>query len=178
MKRCVIDTNVIVTANKAILGSDDGFVNKYPDLIIKCIKFLDNIKKKNGKIYVALDEDNEIFNEYKTYMNFSGQPGVGDSFFKWLHDIRWSFPETERIKLHKTENGYVEFPILMEQAGVDPSDKKFFAVSNGHPSKPDIYEAVDAKWWNWRNDAKLCGINIKFIDEQYMQNQNNVDWFS
>ena len=172
MKRCVIDTNVIVTANKAILGLDDDFVKKYPELIIKCIHFLEKIKKMDGKTYVVLDEDDEIFNEYKTHMNFSGQPGVGDSFFKWLHDIRWSFPETERIKLHKTENGYSEFPTDMEQIGVDPSDKKFFSVSNGHPSKPNIYEATDAKWWNWRDAAKLCGINIKFIDEQYMRSNN------
>lgn len=172
MKRCVIDTNVIVMANKAVRCFDDD-TNNYPMLIVNCIELLQKIKEKG--LYVLFDEGEEIFNEYKTHMNFSGQPGVGDAFFKWLHDKRWGFPDSERIKLHKTTNGYEEFPAEMEQIGVDPSDKKFFAVSNTHPCKPDIYEAVDAKWWNWRDAALKSGIHIRFIDEQYMRDHNRTE---
>jgi len=170
MMRCVIDTNVMVTANKAVRCPDDDLVKYYPQLIINCIEFLQQITEKG--IYVLLDVDDEIFNEYKDYLNFSGQPGVGDSFFKWLHDHRWSFPSSERVMLHKTEDGYAEFPLGMEQVGVDPSDKKFFAVSYAHPAKPDIFEAVDAKWWNWAEAAMQCGIRIRFMDEQYMRDHN------
>lgn len=172
MKRCVIDTNVMVTANKAVRCFDDD-IDNYPMLIINCIELLHRIKQKG--IYVVLDEDEEIFIEYKNYLNFSGQPGVGDSFFKWLNDRRWGFPESERIKLHKTEEGYKEFPMDMELVNVDPSDKKFFAASNAHPCKPDIYEAVDAKWWNWRDAALKSGIHIRFMDEQYMRDHNKTN---
>ena len=171
MKRCVIDTNVMITANKAVICHEDDIVNNYPALIINCIEFLQQVINKD--IYVVLDADDEIFSEYRGHLNFSGQPGVGDVFFKWLHTKRWEFPTSEVIRLNKTENGYEEFPQEMENVNVDPSDKKFFAVSNAHSSKPDIFEAVDSKWWDWRNAAMRCGIHIRFLDEQYMKDFNS-----
>jgi len=45
MKRCVIDTNVMVTANKAVkCPAGDDAIN-YPELIIECIETLQKIKK-------------------------------------------------------------------------------------------------------------------------------------
>ena len=88
-----------------------------------------------------------------------------------MHNNRYRHIDTE-VRLHKTNNGYKEFPQGMELENVDSSDKKFFAVSNAHPSKPDIFEAVDSKWWKWATSAKNCGINIVFIDEQYMTDHN------
>ena len=170
MKRCVIDTNVMVTANKIVSAIDDDIVVRYPALVECCIKTLISISEK--QVYVVLDEDDEIFNEYKVLLHFSGQPGVGDAFFKWLHDNRWSFPASERIKLHKTNDSYTEFPIEMEVENVDVSDKMFFAISNAHPAKPAILEAADTKWWKWKEAAVKCGISIVFMDEDYMRDHN------
>ena len=172
MKRCVIDTNVLITANKVLSCPSDGDVSLYPDLLEKCVKILLQIKKK--RTYVVLDTDDEIYGEYKKYLNFSGQPGVGDIFFKWLNDNRYSFPDTERISLHKEDHGYLEFPPEMYDVNVDPSDMIFFAVSNAHKYKPVILEATDAKWWNWKDAAKKFGIHIMFIDEQYMRDHNPI----
>jgi len=169
MTRCVIDTNVLINANAAVKAQVNDDILNYPSLIAACVKTLHEIKEKNT--YIVLDAGDEIFSEYKAHLNFSGQPGVGDVFFKWLHDRRWSFPSSERIELHKTENGFEEFPSEMEHLGVDPDDKKFFAVSNAHPAKPKIYESSDTKWWNWRDVAMKCGIEIKFVDELYMQDK-------
>jgi len=160
----------MITANKAVNCTADDTVSLYPSLVASCIELLQRVQKKGT--YIVLDEDFEIFNEYKDHLSFSGQPGVGDIFFKWLFDNCWGFPPSERIKLHKTENGYVEFPRGMEDVDVDLDDMKFFAVSNAHPSKPDIYEATDSKWWNWRYAAMQCGIRVQFLDEQYMRDKN------
>jgi hypothetical protein len=170
MKRCIVDTNVLVTANKAVNPDEESLL--YPKMIIECIETL--LKIKEEQIYVVLDIDDEIFMEYKRYLSFKGQPGVGDAFFKWLNDVRWSFPQTERVQLHKTETGYTEFPEVMESVRVDESDKKFFATSNGHSAKqkPPIYEASDSLWWKWKDAAMQCGIRIIFMDEQYMKDKN------
>jgi len=160
----------MITANSVVRSTEEDIINSYPTLVVSSIELLQRIQKKGT--YVVLDEDFEIFNEYKNYLSFSGQPGVGDIFFKWLFDNCWGFPSSERIKLHKTENGYKEFPRGMENTNVDLDDMKFFAVSNAHPLKPDIYEATDSKWWNWRNAAMQCGIRIQFLDEEYMQDKN------
>ena len=154
-----------------LLACINDDISNYPMLVIKCIETLLRIKQKD--IYVVFDTDEEVFNEYKNYMNFSGQPGVGDIFFKWLHDNRWSFPDTERVKLHKTKKGYVEFPDKMEQINIDPNDMKFFALSYAHKITPVILEASDSKWWLWRGVAMECGIKIIFMDEQYMRDKNN-----
>jgi len=167
MKRCVIDTNVLVTANKALFCDVNDDVLKYPKLLENCVSILQEIIKKH--IFVVLDTDDEIIEEYKPYLDFSGQPGVGDMFFKWLHDNRYSFPDSERICLHKTADGYIEFPVELREMNVDPSDMKFFAVSYAHPSKPVILEATDAKWWHWTEVAMKCGIHVKFIDEEYIR---------
>jgi hypothetical protein len=170
MKRCVIDTNVLLTANKAFSCDLHDDVQQYPNLVNNCITTLNTIKEK--RIYVVLDYDYEIFDEYREHLSFSGQPGVGDAFFKWLYNHMYSFPETERIALNKAEDGYLEYPNEMKAINVDPSDMKFFAVSNAHPSKPAILEATDTKWWNWADAAKQCGIHIEFMDEQYMRDHN------
>jgi hypothetical protein len=160
----------MVTANKAVCYDEGDIIENYPNLVIKSIELLQSIIKQ--KTYVVLDAGGEIFLEYQGYLNFSGQPGVGDVFFKWLHTKRWEFPPSELIDITKTENGYEEFPYEMEHINVDPSDKKYFAVSNAHPTKPDIVEAADSKWWSWRDAALICGINIHFLDEQYMCDLN------
>ena len=171
MKRCVIDTNVMITANKAAGCHEDDVINNYPSLVINCIELLQLIQKKG--IFIVLDGDFEIINEYKNHLSFSGQPGVGDVFFKWLFNNCWSFPPSEVVMLHKTENGYEEFSAELEAANVDLDDKKFFAASNAHPAKPDIFEATDSKWWIWCEAARQCGINIRFLDEQYMRDMNS-----
>jgi len=170
VERCVIDTNVLVTANKALSCEANDDVANYPKLLEKCVKILHEIIEK--QTFVVLDADDEIISEYKPYLSFSGQPGVGDVFFKWLHDNRHSFPESERVSIHKTTDGYLEFPIDLYSENVDPDDMKFFAVSNAHQYKPIILEATDAKWWKWATAAKRCGILIKFIDKQYMIDHN------
>ena len=170
-KRCVIDTNVMITANKAVRGYDDDDLINYPNLIKNCIMRLQMIIKTHT--YVVFDEGNEIFGEYHRHLKFSGQPGAGDKFFKWMHDNRYRNPDTE-VKLHKTDTGYREFPEEMKACGVDPSDKKFIAVSNAHPQKPNILQATDTKWWSWYEVAGKCGIHIDFIDEQYMLSHNQI----
>jgi hypothetical protein len=170
MTCCLIDTNVLITANKALIPDEVSVA--YPQMVLACIKTLKRITKE--KTFVVLDSGGEIFNEYKEHLSFSGQPGLGDKFFKWLHDNRWRFPESARVELHKEGEDFVEFPEGMRNINVDQSDKKFFAVSNGHAAmrKPPIYEASDALWWRWKEAAHQCGIQIVFMDEQYMRDKN------
>ena len=167
--RQVIDTNVLITANKVVNGHPDDDVFAYPELLKNCVEVLHAITLSNSESYVVLDANGEIFDEYKRYMNFSGQPGVGNSFFKWLHDNRSSFPDSERITLNKTDNGYAELPQQLLELGVDKDDMKFFAVSYAHSAKPVILQATDSKWLNWVETAMECGIEIVFLDEEYIR---------
>jgi hypothetical protein len=174
MKRYVIDTNVLLCANKAVHA--DEISTTYPELIIGCIDKLLSIK--SGSDVVVLDSLGEIYSEYLNQhrietLSLAGQPGVGDAFLKWLHDYQGYFPDEDRVELHKTDNGYEEFPIELMSQNIDPSDRKFFAVSNGHPLKPPIIEASDSKWWLWADACSQYGIHIEFVNERYMREMNH-----
>ena len=169
-RRQIIDTNVIVTANRQV-NIDYDEMHLYPELIIECITTLRAIM--DARAYVVMDNNDEIYAEYLRNLNLGGQKEAGNIFFKWLHDTRYSFPESERVAIEKTpESSYKEFPVGMTELNVDPSDRKFFAVANAHPEHPAIFEATDSKWWNWRETANKCGITIEFLSERYMTDHN------
>ena len=72
--RFVIDTNVPIAANGRNTHADE-------QCQLNCINFLDEIRTKS---IVLLDNEDFLFDEYKKYLSFHGEPGVGDKFFKYL----------------------------------------------------------------------------------------------
>jgi len=149
----VVDTNVVIIANRRDGGSRI--------CANACSQALWKIAK-TGRL--ALDSGLEIFGEYKKYCSFSGQPGVGDAFFKWVHDNLWRSEKVVRVKIkrHK-ERGYVEFPDLAGLAAFDPSDRKFVAVAARHSEHPPILQAADSKWWGFREALFHAGITVVFL---------------
>ncbi|HHK8342826.1 TPA: hypothetical protein ACQVKK_000645 [Serratia marcescens] len=162
----LIDTNVPKTANLAIDMSQVTEENF--QCVSECVELIDQIVKSSTPGLV-LDANNEIFDEYRGQLNMGGNPGMGDSFMKWLHDNRWSFPEEDRVVITKIGDSYEQFPDHQGLMNFDLSDRKFIAVSNAHPRKPCIYEATDSKWWGWKNALMEVGIEVKFIDPTYIE---------
>lgn len=161
----ILDTNVAVTANRNI--SQEGILDDELACISNCIEVIQKIIKSNN---LVLDAGDEIFKEYARHLNLSGVPGVGDIFFKWLHDHRWSFPEEDRVQITPNPNkGYEEFPDHPALDNFDPSDRKFIAVANKHPCHPMIYQAADSKWWIWKTSLKEVGICVKFVCPDYIK---------
>jgi len=163
----IIDTNIPLTSNNALLCPETDL-----DWLIcakNCIELLEAVvKTKDG---LVLDDNNEIFNEYSHKLSYKGQPGLGDKFFKWLHDNRYNFPELDRVHITNNDDTYVEFPDHPDLANFDVSDRKFIAVANAHPNlpKPTIFEATDSKWWGWRKALEEVGIPVHFLGEEYVK---------
>ncbi len=112
---------------------------------------------------MVIDSQDEIFDEYRKNLSLSGQPGIGDSFMKWVYTSRWSFPDSDRVKITCNDGGYEEFPNHPGLKKFDPSDKKFVAVANAHSDKPPILQATDCKWWGWKDPLKESGIEVIFL---------------
>lgn len=68
--------NVLVAANENSEQAD-------PECQIRCIDEL--LAIKNREILV-LDADAEILDEYARHCCRSGEPGVGDQFFRWASE--------------------------------------------------------------------------------------------
>jgi predicted nucleic acid-binding protein len=144
----VIDTNVAVSAN----GN-----NTHASIAcqLACIELLETCKK----LHIAIDKAGLIMGEYAKRLSYAGQPGVGDMFFKYLHDNQHD-PEK---KIHTiditlsddTGRGFDELPINK----LDSSDRKFLATAV--VAKATVVNATDSDWVEQRELLEMLNIELK-----------------
>jgi hypothetical protein len=161
-KWCLVDTNVAIVANGRSRQASR-------DLTRKCIDALQEITRGTG---LVLDANGEIFEEYRRNLSLSGQPGVGDMFLKWVHDNQWTSARCERRRITPIPDdprAYEEFPLSPALAKFDASDRKFVAVACAGVERRPILEAVDFKWWGWREVLQAEGVRVVFVDEAEAQ---------
>jgi hypothetical protein len=165
--KCVIDTNVAVIANNKEKTDEN---KKIPlECILKCVQIIREIKE-NGHVYI--DDNWRILREYQNNLDSSGQPGVGDAFFKWLLQNVSNTKRCTQIHITETaENEYVEFPEDKGLSEFDCSDRKFVAVSNAHSEKPPILEGFDSKWWGFKEILQKCGVRVYFVCQKEIKEQ-------
>jgi hypothetical protein len=155
---CLVDTNVAIVANER---SDQASAS----LELACIDAILEITRKGG---LVVDDGGLIFEEYRKNLSLSGQPGTGDVFLKWVHDHQWNPEWCERraiTLLVGDKRGFGEFPTAATLEGFDPSDRKFIATANAAEPKRPILQAVDFKWWGWKDALADAGIRVVFLDE-------------
>jgi len=163
MNTVVVDTNVAVVANdKANHVSDEACINACKETLIKIID------KKNK---VALDDGYRILDEYIKHFSFSGQPGVGDAFFRWIYERQACTQYVEQVHITSRDgNDFEEFPRTDDLRGFDRKDRKFVAVALASKSNPAILNATDTGWWRYRRALERCGCRIKFLCPNLMSN--------
>jgi len=150
---CVVDTNVAMVAN----GKNTAAGAK---CALACAKKLNEIVEHG---HVVIDDSFLLLNEYRNNLHPSGQPGVGDHFYRWLLINQGNPTRCTRVRITPFEGSYTEFPRHPGLEGFDPSDHKFIAVAAAHPKSPCVLQAFDTKWWPVRHAFKACGINITFL---------------
>ncbi len=165
---CLVDTNIPALAN----GTDD---EELFDLADDCIDILMELKKQGG---LVLDEGDRIFDEYRANLRLSGQPGFGDQFMKWVHDHRWNEQHCRCIPITCTDESnqiFEEFPEHADLENFDVNDRKFVAVANADSTKPPIMQAVDFKWWGWKDALKEVGIEVRFLNSALAKRKYEED---
>jgi hypothetical protein len=150
----VVDTNVLVVANHRDGGS---YV-----CAASCTRALMSIKNFG---VIVLDDRDRILSEYRAYCSVSGQPGVGDSSMKWVHDNFGKADLVHTVRLTPGDDGhqFLEFPDHPDLNEFDPADEMFVAVANAHAAKPSVLQAADSKWWGWKEALLACGISVEFL---------------
>lgn len=155
MKRqVVVDTNVAIVAN-------GGDWVEFPECVDACIERLDTIRKSE---VVLLDDGNCILQEYSRKLDFSGRPGVGHAFFKWLWD-RQGVPEyCVRVAVTPCAGrGFAEFPDSEDLRGFDRDDRKFVAVAIAAGTGPPVVNATDRGWRKHRQALEREGVVIECL---------------
>jgi hypothetical protein len=116
---------------------------------------------------ILIDDTGAILGEYRTYLSHSGQPGVGDFFFKWLWDKQWDPKHCRQVQITPSSTrGFDEFPDDPELSGFDPSDRKFVAIASA--LSPDVLNASDTDWWPVRKALIRNGVRIQFLCPELM----------
>lgn len=154
--RCVVDTNVAVTANGGNPAASVGCA-------ASSAKALQQVMA-NGHVFI--DDGGRMMAEYRTNLKIGGQRGPGDAFLKWLFTYEWNEARVTRVPLtpkKDDQEDFEELPTPPDAVRYDPSDRKFLAVAAAHDERPPILQSFDSKWWGWREALKGAGVSIYFV---------------
>jgi hypothetical protein len=154
MSYFIVDTNVPRVANRKSNQAS-------PACVLNCANKLREIQEQH---IIVLDDKWLIIKEYRHQLSDTGQPGLGDAFFKWVLTNQANPQRCQQVKITPTtENSFEEFPEDESLADFDKSDRKFVAVALTHPEKPPILNAVDSDWKNFEIALNNIGITIIFL---------------
>ena len=158
----VVDTNVPLVAN----GKAEQAGLKCEDA---CVRKLIQVQAERRTL---VDDKQLIFKEYLNRLSLSGQPGLGDAFFKWLWENQAN-PQHCRIVpvTFHDGRGFEEFPDSARLSSFDRSDRKFVAVALASGSSPELLNATDTDWWHDRQALEENGVNVVFLCPELMERE-------
>ena len=128
--RCVVDTNVPVTAN----GRNEA---ASPECVLACVRALQTITTR-GHLFV--DDRRRIIEEYQKNLSPYADPRAGNVFLKWLLTNEWNQTRVTHVALTPKADDpddFAELPQPPPGVYYDPSDRKFLAVAAAHADAQD-----------------------------------------
>lgn len=153
MTASIVDTNVLVVANGA-----NAQANAEPTgaCQLAAIGALTDIRARRT---LLLDAGGEILDEYRKHCSYSGQPGVGDQFFRWAHQ---NAPTLANVSLTPhSGRRYNEFPGDRALVWFDYDDRVFVAVASAGPTPNRILNAVDSDYSRHLPALSNAGIAVE-----------------
>lgn len=133
MNAFVVDTNVAIVANGRDTHADISCQ-------LSCVERLENLTRQG---VAAVDTQGLILAEYAKHLFWSGGPGVGDAFFKFLVDRQHADQRVWQVPITHCEDERQGFKELPENE-FDPSDRKFLAVAV--VANAVVLNATDSDW--------------------------------
>ena len=146
-----MDTNVSVVAN----GRN---TNASIECRLAAIDFL-NLLIEEG--LTILDIGGAIHEEYRRYLHYNGQPGVGDRFYTTV--LNSAPTRVERIELptDPATGEFVDFPNDPALNNFDQSDRKFAAAARRR--NVPVSNATDGGWLDHNAILGANGIVVEFV---------------
>lgn len=158
-EKIVIDTNVAISAN----GRDTHAG-------LSCQLACEALLASCDDLDIALDNRELIMDEYAKHLNYSGQPDIGDRFFKYLYRNQYSSKKIHLVNITPSHNSAKSFEELPENR-LDPSDRKFLAVAV--VANATIVNATDSDWSEQQPLLDELNISIKQLCPEHCHRQAN-----
>ena len=146
-----MDTNVAVAAN----GRN---THASPACQYVCVDFLARLVLEMPRTRIVLDKLGLIFAEYSGHLTYRGQPGVGDMFFKYLHDHMHLDKKVELVPINQNTDEARGFDELPENL-LDKDDRKFLAAAI--VAKADVINALDTDWYEKATFVASMGVSVR-----------------
>jgi len=161
MAAVIVDTNVPIVANA-------WQTHAGPDCVLACIDALERIREES---IVLLDYGNSILDEYRHQLSPTGQPGAGDSFYKWLWDNQGNVECCLKVQISATADrrSFEEFPKDPDLSGFDEDDHKFVATAVAYGGEAPIMNASDRDWWEYLEPLERNGLRVQFLCPELMR---------
>lgn len=158
----VVDTNVPLVANGKAEQADLACE-------VACVRKLIQIRSERR---ILLDDKQLIIEEYRRNLNHSGQPGVGDVFFKWLYENQANPLHCRIVPVTcHADRVFAEFPEDPRLVKFDKDDRKFVAVALASGINPQVLNATDTDWWHDRQALAENGVNVLFLCPELMERE-------
>ena len=150
----VVDTNVAVVANGRQTHAD-----------LRCQKLcVEKLRSVVADEVIAIDDKGAILQEYKRHLNFSGTPGVGDTFFKHVFDYQYRGDKVRRTPIKPSVDDGRGFEELPENT-LDRADRKFLAVAV--VANAVILNATDSDWDEHKALTETLGVQVDQLCPRY-----------
>ncbi|MCE2823240.1 MAG: hypothetical protein ACK5FV_07900 [Bacteroidota bacterium] len=147
----VVDTNVLLVANKLSDMSSDCAEG--------CVRFIESFW---GQHTLVIDNHYLVLEEYMHKLN-AKKSGIGDKFLKQILGRLGSVKEVPLTLSGISNYDFVEFPDTLLSVDIDPSDRKFIAISYANDTDTPIAQASDSKWIGWEDALTASGITVHFL---------------
>lgn len=155
----VIDSNVAIVANgnsaQASIGCEEA-----------CVELLERCEQ----LSICLDETNLIMDEYAKHLSYAGSPGVGDMFFKYLHDNQYAQRNIELVTITPSADANTGFDELPAN-DFDPSDRKFLATAV--VAGAQVVNATDSDWAEQQGLMNQLNITVHQLCPDCCERQQN-----
>jgi hypothetical protein len=152
----VVDTNVAMVADGA-----------HSDASAACVAA--SARALQGLMtagHLFVDDGGLIVQEYRATLGSAGPPSPGRAFLRWVLTHEWAGARVTRVVITAKDEDpedFHEVPPAPPGVQYDRSDRKFLAVAAGHARRPAILQALDSKWWGWREALSASGVAIHFL---------------
>lgn len=154
MNVCVVETNVAIVANTKDTHADSPCQKT-------CIEKLERLVTQG---IVAVDEIGFIMDEYASHLSHSGQPGMGDAFFKHIFDHQYQDRSVRRVSVTPSDDDRKGFEELPENS-FDRSDRVFLAVAL--VGDATLLNATDSDWDEHANLMDELDVEVEQLCPQH-----------
>ena len=155
MTAFVVDTNVAIVANGGAAQVDQRCQ-------LTCVQQLRSLVEDD---VVAIDDRGLILDEYKRHLSFSGAPGVGDAFFRYVFNNQYQSDRVRRVPVTPSADDRQGFVGLPENS-FDRSDRKFLAVAIA--ANAVVLNATDSDWVEQAALMDKLGVEVHQICPQHV----------